>query len=115
MRSSDLIHLGSRPPRPITRAYYPLAVNKLERLAGDYLFEDDVPLTISLKEERLWAQPLGRQPLELVPRSETEFFLRWTAGRIVFQVDQQQRPTGLKFHMGSRTRSARRSDMPVPQ
>ena len=51
-----------------------------------------------------------RQRLELIPASDTEFFLRSTAGRMVFQLDGDQYPQSLTFYLGGKTYTARRVD-----
>jgi hypothetical protein len=101
---------AERPQQAVTRAYRRVSVEHLERLAGNYLLEDEQPLTVLHKEGQIWAQPEGRQRLELIPASETEFLLRSTAGRMVFQLDRDQHPVALKFYLGGRTYEARRAD-----
>ena len=36
---------------------------------------------------------------ELVPRSKTEFGMRWTGGKLVFELDAQDHPIAMSFHL----------------
>ena len=47
-------------------------------------------------------------PIELLPHSEEEFSLRWTAARIVFDLDAESSPTAMTFHIGGEERRAKK-------
>lgn len=47
-------------------------------------------------------------PIELLPHSEEEFSLRWTAARIVFDLDAEGSPTAMTFHIGGEERRAKK-------
>ena len=42
-----------------------------------------------------------------LPRSEREFALRWTAARVLFDLDGEGRPTGFVFEIGGDRRPMR--------
>ena len=43
-----------------------------------------------------------------MPRSEREFALRWTAARVLFDLDGEDRPTGFVFEIGGDRRPVKR-------
>jgi hypothetical protein len=85
-----------------------LPPNVLERYVGRYRADDDEYYTITLEDDQLRARFFRPQTIELVPHSPTEFSLRWTAARFVFELGQDGRPIAVTFHVGGSTRHARR-------
>ena len=80
----------------------------LARYVGRYQADDDESYTITLENDQLRARFFRPQTIELVPRSRTEFALRWTAARFVFELGQDGRPVAVTFHIGGSTRHASR-------
>jgi hypothetical protein len=96
-------------PRAAERpAEVQLAPEVLERYVGRYQASDDEQYTITLENDQLRAKFFRPQEIELVPHSVTEFSLRWTAARFVFELDQDGRPIAVTFHIGGSERRARR-------
>jgi hypothetical protein len=80
----------------------------LQRYVGRYHASETEQYTITLENDQLRASFFRPQAIELVPHSKTEFSLRFTAARFVFELDQDGRPSGVTFHVGGSERHARR-------
>jgi hypothetical protein len=82
----------------------------LDRYTGKYedAEESGVFFTLSRSEDRLRFRVFETEWIDLVPRSPSEFSLRWADGRMVFERDETGRPVGLTFHVGGKARSAKR-------
>lgn len=91
-----------------------MSAAELDRFTGVYHRgegENAAPITITREGDRLVADFLYRPGvLELVPVSENEFVLTETAGRVVFQTNEQGEPTGLVFHLGGAEMPARKAE-----
>jgi hypothetical protein len=98
------------PSQPLVRQYHPVPLEQLERVAGAYVFADGTPLSVTHVEGRLWLQPSGRQRLELMPVSGTEFMLRSTAGQVEFRGDEAGAPREIVMTLGGRTYEGRRAE-----
>ena len=96
------------PAEPSERPYVTLSSEQLDRMVGIYGREDEFQVQVTREQNGLRAQMYGRQLLELVPSSPTEFFLRWTAGRIVFRAEDTGVASALELHLGGRTYTAGR-------
>lgn len=79
-----------------------VSAKELDRYTGLYDRPNSTaPITITREGDRLFADFYWRpEPLELLPISRTEFVLKDTDGRIVFNVNDRGVPTGLTFHLG---------------
>ena len=71
-----------------------LSPDVLQRYVGTYQTTDDEQYTITLDGNQLRPTSFRPQRIELVPHSTTEFSLRWTAARFVFELDEDGRPSG---------------------
>ena len=87
-----------------------LAPGVLQRYAGRYRTPDGHEFVISLNGDHLRAFFYRKPEIELVPRSEREFALRWTAARVLFELDGEGRPTALIFEIGGDQRRVERVD-----
>ena len=56
--------------------------------------------TIKRDGTKLLANFAGPNSIELVPNSAREFSLRWTAGKLVFDLAADGKPAGFTFHLG---------------
>ena len=95
--------------RPVVNL--PLA--SLDRYVGKYrVAEEGGPTyTVTRRERRLYCDfQYNGQPLELVPHSEREFSLRWTAGELVFDVKADGTVAGFTFTLGGDKRTANKVD-----
>lgn len=96
------------PDRHQTKPIVPMTVAMLDRYTGKYGNPGEQPVLITRDGGKLLAQFGLVRPLELLPHSEQEFSLRWTAGTVVFDVGGDGSPTGLTFHLGGDERPAKR-------
>ncbi len=71
---------------------------------------DAYEFMIALCGDHLRAKFYRKPEIELVPRSEREFALRWTAARLLFELDGEGRPTALIFEIGGDQRRVERVD-----
>lgn len=85
----------------------------LDRYVGKYQIqgEPETVYTVSKAKGRLQCQfHWNTNLIDLVPHSESEFSLRWTAGDMVFDARPGQRATGLRFKLGGDTKLGKRMD-----
>jgi hypothetical protein len=99
------------PAKPDPRPVVNLKAASLDRYVGKYrvVGEAATTYTVSRRDRQLYCDfqynPLA---LELVPHSEREFSLRWTAGDVDFDLRADGRVAGLSFRLGGETRTATR-------
>ncbi|MGH9426491.1 MAG: 3-keto-disaccharide hydrolase, partial [Terriglobia bacterium] len=74
----------------------------LDRFVGRYQRQTSNQEIFTIKRDgtKLLANFAGPSNIELVPTSEREFSLRWTAGKLVFDLAADAKPTGFKFYLG---------------
>jgi 3-keto-disaccharide hydrolase len=92
-------------PAPTNAKSDPVVVlqsKELERFVGKYQRQTSNQEIFSIKHDgtKLQANFAGPSDIELVPNSEREFSLRWTAGKLVFDLASDGKPTGFTFHLG---------------
>lgn len=91
------------PTTSVVRPYVSVPLDVMEKYVGSYGLEDQSPFEISLDEGQLRLCAWGRIPLELVPAAKNEFFLRHTAGKVVFHVGVDGQVHHLEFYLGGKT------------
>jgi hypothetical protein len=97
----------SADPRPVVS----LPAASLDKYVGKYLLgESGGPAyTVTRKDRQLFCDfQYNGQALELVPHSEKEFSLRWTAGDVVFDMKPDGSVAGMTFTLGGDKRTATR-------
>jgi hypothetical protein len=74
----------------------------LDRFVGRYQRQTNNQEIFNIKRDgtKLRANFAGPGDIELVPNSEREFSLRWTAGKLVFDLAPDGKSTGFTFHLG---------------
>ncbi len=77
-----------------------LTPNELKKFVGAYGSVLGELGTIELKDERLQMHMKTGQVIDLVPRSTSEFAMRFTAGKLVFDVKEQGQVGGFTMHLG---------------
>jgi hypothetical protein len=77
-----------------------MAPNVLDRYVGKYQIARQGGIVISREGSRLFAQVLSVKGLELVTNSPKEFSFRWTAAKLVFDLNSEGVPMGVTFHIG---------------
>ena len=96
------------PPAAPSPAVALLTPDELQRYAGAYAFQPEEVLHLSVEGDRVQAHFNDRMAIRLVPRTRKKFDLPWTAAHIEFELDDNGRPTGLKFFVADEQRSATR-------
>lgn len=92
------------PPAPPAPEPVTLSSEILDRYVGTY-----GAWSVTREGDALRMHFFGPLALELVPRSETRFDLRHTAGTVDFTLDDAGQVTGLTFHLGGEDRPATRT------
>ena len=88
-----------RPGPPVNNApVYTMSDATLDKYVGQYGDVDSDGHVIKRDGNQLKAF-LSERFLELVPQSKTEFALRWTGGKIVFELDENDSPITAMFHL----------------
>jgi len=80
----------------------------LDRYAGEYELMPGFSIVVSLEGEHLMAQATGQPKLEIIPESETRFFLKEVDAQIEFQLDAAGKVTGLILHQGGQSLPAKK-------
>lgn len=97
------------PPPESERPVVNLTPDQLERLSGNFGTETAPFASIHLAGNQLELHMASGQVIGLVPLSENEVALRWTAGRIVFEHEEGDDDiTGFVFHLGGKEIRGRR-------
>ncbi len=84
----------------------------LDRFVGKYQRQTNNKEIYTIKRDgtKLLANFAGPNSIELVPNSAREFSLRWTAGKLVFDLAADGKPSGFTFHLGGEEYPVKRID-----
>ncbi|HEU4387780.1 MAG TPA: serine hydrolase [Blastocatellia bacterium] len=80
-----------------------------DSLVGQYEFRPGFALTISGDGDRLKVAATGRPATDLIPESETEYYIEAVDTRITFVKDERGLVTQLVFHQGGRDTIAKKT------
>ena len=72
----------------------------LDNYTGKYKFREDMVVTISKENNKLYAQPTGQPKLEMLPLSETEFIIKEINAKLSF-VKENGKVSKIKLNMNS--------------
>lgn len=102
--------LTGAPLVPPPKTYETIAVDAgtLERYVGRYQLGPQVVVTVSRRDDRLFAQLTGQPELEIFPFGPNKFFWKPVDAQVTFQADPDKPATGLTLHQHGRDRSAPR-------
>jgi dienelactone hydrolase len=81
-----------------------------DEYVGSYQIEGGPRLNITREGNRLTAQVDANPKIELIPESESEFFVREVNARVTFRRDADGKVTGLEGHQEGRPFSAKRQN-----
>ena len=81
---------------------------------GQYELAPNFILTISKKDNHLFAQATGQDRNEIFPESETEFFLKIVDAQITFVKDGKGKVTELILHQGGQDIPAKKISDKIP-
>jgi len=80
-------------PKPVH-----LTADILDRYVGTYRMQGMGELTVTRDDTTLWVQPTGGNPLQMVPTSETEFYLKDVEVTFTFKLDASGNVTSMVIH-----------------
>jgi len=101
-------HEPAGPTPDGSRPVIHLSEQQLQQFEGDYGSVLGEFGTIELKGLQLQLHMQTGQVIDLVPRSATEFGMRWTAAWLDFTVDAEGRASGFTMHLAGRRYPVRR-------
>jgi hypothetical protein len=118
MRIADLYladKLTAEPPKAATAERTAVKVDPaiLEAYAGRYLLDGRTLVTITKEGEKLMGQPAGSSKAEMIPLSETTFFVKEANSEITFERDEKGNVVRFAMKSGSQTQSAKRLNAPA--
>jgi hypothetical protein len=100
----DVIEQPAKPYDPIVVT---LSGEQVAKIVGKYERQGGGTWEVSEKNGKLWFHTIAT-PLEMIPHSDKEFGLRYTAGVIKVEYDENQNPRKMEFYMGGSTSRATR-------
>ncbi|MCA1816027.1 MAG: serine hydrolase, partial [Acidobacteria bacterium] len=107
-RDLSAILFGAPYKIPVERKVVAVASATLDKYAGQYQLAPGLVLTITNDGGKLSASAPGQPVVEMLPSSETEFFLKVVDAQVTFVTDAQGRVTGLVLHQGGRDTPAKK-------
>ncbi|MGH9908880.1 MAG: DUF3471 domain-containing protein, partial [Pyrinomonadaceae bacterium] len=95
-------------PLPAERQAIALDTAVYDGYVGEYEIAPSFSITISKEGNKLMAQATGQPRIELLPESQTKFFVKEVAVQIEFVVDGTGKAKGLVLHQGGRQLPAKK-------
>ena len=83
-----------------------------DRYEGKYALDNGMVIKITRKDDKLMGEAVGQAQFELIPESETEFFLKIIDARITFHPEKKDKATGFTLHMGGQSIEGKRVESP---
>lgn len=96
------------PKQPYDPIRADLNDSQMKNVVGTYLLDNGSSYEVFIKNGKL-SCTLGGPTLEMIPHSPVEFGLRFTAGLVRFELDEQGGAERLVFEFGGSTTTARRA------
>jgi beta-lactamase regulating signal transducer with metallopeptidase domain len=87
-----------------------LSTTVLDRYVGDYQLGPSAVMSVTRKDQQLYAQLTGQPAVEIYPSSATNFFYKVVNANIDFVVDAQGPATALVLHQNGANMNAPRVD-----
>ncbi len=118
MRIADLYlaeKLGPEPPKPaaVERTAVKVYPTILEAYAGRYLLDGRTLVVITKEGDKLMAQPGTSPKGELIPLSETTFFVKEANSEVTFERDEKGNVARFAMKSPSQSQSAKRLSSPA--
>jgi len=85
---------------PITRKAIKLDTGLLDEYVGSYKMPQELTLTVTREQDRMFGQVSGQEKFELFPEKKDKFFLKVADVQISFTRDTQGKVTDLTVHQG---------------
>ncbi len=118
MRVADLYladKLSPEPPKPATSERTAVKVDPaiLESYAGRYLLDGRTLVVITKEGEKLMGQPGNAPKAEMIPQSETTFFVKEANSEVTFERDEKGNVVRFAMKSGTQNQSAKRLGAPA--
>lgn len=118
MKIADLYladKLAAEPPKPapIERTAVKVDPAIFDVYAGRYLLDGRTLVTITKEDNKLMGQAAGQSKSELIPQSETTFFVKEANSELTFERDEKGNVVRFAMKSGSQNQSARRLNSPA--
>ncbi len=94
------IHFGEKYEIPRERVVAKVDPKIYDAYTGQYELKPDFVITITREGDRLMGQPTSQPKLELLPESETKFFIKEVDAQVSFVKDEKGQITHLILHQG---------------
>ena len=109
-RDLAAIALGDPYKVPAERKVAKVDPKVYDAYAGRYQIAPGMVLTVTRDGDRLMAEPTGQPRMEILPESETEFFLKLGDAKLAFVKDDKGKVTHAVLRQGTRETKAKRLD-----
>jgi CubicO group peptidase (beta-lactamase class C family) len=107
-RDIAAIALGQPYDVPVERKETKIDGKALDAVVGEYEIKPELKVTISRRDDDLFAQVTGQGRFQIKPESETKFFARVEEVTFVFSKDDQGKATSLTLHQNGRDLTGKR-------
>ena len=120
MRIADLYladKLTPEPPKPASVERTAVKVDPaiFDVYAGRYLLDGRTLVTITKEDNKLMGQAAGQSKSELIPQSETTFFVKENNSEITFERDEKGNVVRFAMKGGSQNQSAKKLNAPATE
>ena len=119
MKIADLYladKLTPEPPKPapVERTAAKVDPAIFDAYAGRYLLDGRTLVTISKEGNKLMGQAAGQSKSELIPQSETTFFVKEANSEVTFERDEKGNVVRFAMKSATQNQSAKRLNAPAP-
>jgi CubicO group peptidase (beta-lactamase class C family) len=87
---------------PEEKAAVQISQDTLQAYVGEYVTESGFQFIVTQEGTSLIIEPSGQPPIELHPKTETEFFMKVVNADVTFEKTDDGKITGLKLHQAGR-------------
>ena len=107
--------LTPEPPKPPAAERTAVKVDPaiFDAYAGRYLLDGRTLVTISKEDNKLMGQAAGQSKSEMIPQSETTFFVKEANSEVTFERDEKGNVVRFAMKSSTQNQSARRLSPPV--
>ena len=100
-------------PTPVERTAVKVDTAIFDSYAGRYLLDGRTLVTITKEDNKLMGQAAGQSKSELIPQSETTFFVKAANSELTFERDEKGNVVRFTMKNATQSQSARRLNAPA--
>ncbi|MCX7974558.1 MAG: serine hydrolase [Candidatus Aminicenantes bacterium] len=93
---------------PKERKAISISAEIFNRYCGEYEVAPNITIKIFQEKSRFWSQVSGQPKMEILPESETKFFVRLIEAEITFILDSEGKTTALVLNQGGKDHLAKK-------